>query len=314
MGEEQIRDLGLEQFLNEQLALAPYTAQMLSNANRVSGPFVVKDWSYVCDKIAGDGYVLAGDAACFIDPLFSSGVHLALMSGVLAAAYATTAMRDPQIGPAAAQVYQELYMKEYHHFREMVRLFYSSNRTVDSYFWEARRILEGEDEAETGLSPRASFIQAVAGQPPQGYERMVLERGAAPTQFAESVRAVEEERARRQGQVEDYLRSWNGQPPAILGAVPRLRPGVRMVRKPVAGDGVFEWGYVLITDGHPEGLPCSDLVARLATMLDGSAAVSSILNTLAAEVDPSQQQQLLGSVISTLQILYVDGTIEDFGF
>ena len=143
---------------------------------------------------------------------------------------------------------------------------------------------------------------------------MVLERGAAPTQFADSVRAVEEERARRQGQVEDYLRSWNGQPPAILGAVPRLRPGVRVVRKPVAGDGVFEWGYVLITDGHPEGLPCSDLVARLATMLDGSAAVSSILNTLAAEVDPSQQQQLLGSVISTLQILYVDGTIEDFGF
>ncbi len=314
VGEEQIRDLGLEQFLNEQLAQAPYTAEMLSNADRVSGPFVVKDWSYVCDKIAGDRYVLAGDAACFIDPLFSSGVHLALMSGVLAAAYATTAMRDPQIGPAAAQVYQELYMKEYHHFREMVRLFYSSNRTVDSYFWEARRILEGEDEAETGLSPRASFIQAVAGQPPQGYERMVLERGAAPTQFAESVRAVEEERARRQGQVEDYLRSWNGQPPAILGAVPRLRPGVRVVRKPVAGDGVFEWGYVLITDGHPEGLPCSDLVARLATMLDGSAAVSSILNTLAAEVDPSQQQQLLGSVISTLQILYVDGTIEDFGF
>ena len=311
VGEERVGKLGLERFLDEQLAQAPYTAGMLSNARRVSGPFVVKDWSYACERLAGDGYVLAGDAACFIDPLFSSGVHLALMSGVLAAAYATTALRNPEMGPAAAQVYQELYLKEYHHFREMVRLFYSSNRTVDSYFWEARRILEGDDETKSGLPPRESFIQAVAGQPPQGYERMVLERGAAPTQFADSVRAVEEDRANRQAQIERYLESRDGHPPAILAAVPRLRPGVRVERKPVAGDGVFEWGYVLVTEGHPEGLPCSSLVARLATVLDGKTSVSHVLTTLAAEVEPSQQQQLLSSVLNTLQILYVDGTIAE---
>ena len=311
VGEAQVGKLGLEGFLDEQLAQAPYTARMLSNARRVSGPFVVKDWSYACESLAGDGYVLAGDAACFIDPLFSSGVHLALMSGVLAAAYATTALRNPIMGPAAAQVYQELYLKEYHHFREMVRLFYSSNRTVESYFWEARRILEGADDTESGLSPRESFIQAVAGQPPQGYERMVLERGAAPTQFADSVRAVEEDRANRQAQIESFLESRDSQPPAILSTIPSLRPGVQVERKPVAGDGVFEWGYVLVTEGHPEGLPCSNLVARLATMLDGKTSVSHVLTTLAAEVDPSKQQQLLSGVISTLQILYVDGTIAE---
>ena len=311
VGEERVGELGLERFLDEQLALAPRTAGMLSNAQRVSGPFIVKDWSYACEDIAGDGYVLAGDAACFIDPLFSSGVHLALMSGVLAAAYATTTLRNPEMGPAAARVYQELYMKEYHHFREMVRLFYSSNRTVESYFWEARRILEGDDAEATGLSPRASFIQAVAGQPAQGYERMVLERGAAPTQFANSVRAVEEDRVRRQERIEEYLEARDGHAPAILGAVPRLSPGVRVERKPVAGDGAFEWGYVLITGGHPEGLPCSNLVARLVAMPDGKATVSRILNTLAAEVEAAQQQQLLSSVISTLRILYVDGTIEE---
>lgn len=311
VGDEQVRKIGLERFLDEQLAQAPHTGAMLAKAQRVSGPFIVKDWSYACDNIGGDGYVLAGDAACFIDPLFSSGVHLALMSGVLAAAYVTTTLRDPEMGPAAAQVYQELYMKEYHHFREMVRLFYSSNRTVDSYFWEARRILDGDSGEDSGLSPRASFIQAVAGQPPQGYERMVLERGAAPTRFADSVRAVEDERGRRQAQIEEYLKAGSGQPPTILGARPRLRPGVRVDRKPVAEDGAFAWGYVLVTDGHPEGLPCSDLVARLVTMLDGKSAVSHILSTLAAEVDPSHQQQLLGSVLSTLQILYVDGTIAE---
>ena len=310
-GEEQVRKLGLQRFIEEQLAQARHTSQMLSKARQVSGPFIVKDWSYACENIAGDGYVLAGDAACFIDPLFSSGVHLALMSGVLAAAYTTTCLRNPEMGSAAASVYQELYMKEYHHFREMVRLFYSSNRTVDSYFWEARRILEGEEEQESGLSPRASFIQAVAGQPPQGYERMVLERGAAPTRFAQSVRAVEDDRARRQAKFEEYLEAQSGNPPPILSRSPRLNSGVAVERKPVAGDGEFEWGYVLVTAGHPEGLPCSQLVARLMAMLDGETTVGGLLNALASEVDQSQQQQILSSIISTLQILYVDGTIAE---
>ena len=311
VGEEQVRELGLERFLDEQLAQAPYTAGLLAHARRVSGPHIVKDWSYAGDNLAGDGYALAGDAACFIDPLFSSGVHLALMSGVLAAAYATTALRNPEMRPAAAQVYQELYLKEYHHFREMVRLFYSSNRTVESYFWEARRILEGQDGNESGLSARASFIQAVAGQPAQGYERMVLERGTAPTEFAASVRAVEAERERRQAEVATYLDASKGQLPAILSAKPRLRPGVRVERKPVAGDGVFEWGYALVIEGHPEGLPCSNLVARLVTLLDGQTSVANLLDNLAAEVAPAQQQQLTASIISTIQILYVDGTIAE---
>ena len=309
VGEAGVQDLGLERFLDEQLAQAPYTAEMLRNAQRTSGPFIVKDWSYACDNIAGEGYVLAGDAACFIDPLFSSGVHLALMSGVLAAAYATTALRNPDMASAAAQVYQELYMKEYHHFREMVRLFYSSNRTVDSYFWEARRILEGMDGSESDMSPRASFIQAVAGQPANGYERMVLERGAAPVDFEQSVNAVESERVQRQTEFEDLMQPRDGQPPAILVARPCILPGARVERKPVPGDGVFDWGYVLVTQGHPEGLPCSNLVVSLVAMIDGNATVADLLSSLAGEVDVSQREQLLSDVISTLRILYVDGTI-----
>ena len=243
------------------------------------------------------------------------------MSGVLAAAYTTTALRDPAMAPAAATVYQELYYKEYHHFREMVRLFYSSNRTVESYFWEARRILDADSDANTaaGLSPRASFIQAVAGQPPRGYERMVLERGQAPAQFADSVRAVEEERASRQARIEEYLAPSDGGDggdggiPPILRAVPRLRPGVRVERKPVVGDGEFTWGYVLLTESHPEGLPCSSLVARLVSVIDGQTSAADLLNNLAAEVEPAQQQQLAQSIITTLQILYVDGTVAELG-
>ena len=329
-GESLLREMGPARFLADQLAQAPHTAKLLETAQQVSGPFLVKDWSYACDEIAGDGYVLLGDAACFIDPLFSSGVHLALMSGVLAAAYVTTALRDPAMAAAAAAVYQELYYKEYHHFREMVRLFYSSNRTVDSYFWEARRILDsdgsdgsdGDGESEdtgAGLSPRRSFIQAVAGQPARGYERMVLERGRAPTQFADSVRAVEAERESRLARMEEYLPQTGGGAisinSSIYGAVPKLRAGARVERKPIIGDGEFNWGYALITEGHPEGLPCSALVARLLSLMDGRTPVADLITQIAGAADeaPEEQRgqiaQLAGSILATLKILYVDGTI-----
>ena len=140
VGQEGIQQHGAKAFLESQLALSCHTRGMLEDAQMDSDPNVVMDWSYTADKLYGPGYIIAGDAACFVDPLFSSGVHLALMSGVLAAAYVTTALNDPTMAGDAGQVYQELYLKEYNQFREMARLFYSSNLSAESYFWEARRI------------------------------------------------------------------------------------------------------------------------------------------------------------------------------
>lgn len=52
----------------------------MSAANRV-----LADFSYACAPYAGDGYVLVGDSAVFIDPVFSTGVCLGMESGVMAA-------------------------------------------------------------------------------------------------------------------------------------------------------------------------------------------------------------------------------------
>ena len=315
-GAAQVQQRGLAPFLESQLAQGPHTAKLLAAARRVSAPQLVKDWSYACDPLAGAGYALLGDAACFIDPLFSSGVHLALMSGVLAAAYATTALRRPEMAPAAARVYQDLYAKEYHHFRELVRLFYSSNRTAESYFWAARRILEGDfagDGDRSALSPRQSFIRAVAGQPPRGYERMALERGQPPASFAAAVRAVETDRAARQARMTEWLTAPPDTPPPLYQRTPRLHPDARLVRQPVVGDGEFHWGYALLTASHPEGLPCSDLVAAIVARLDGQTTVASLLEQLSAGIAESQRPQLAANILTALQILYVDGTVVDMG-
>ena len=306
-GQEGIRRLGAKAFLSGQLSQAPHTAAKLRNARWAAEPKVVRDWSYSSSQTTGPGYVMTGDSACFVDPLFSSGVHLALMSGVMAAAYATTALKaaergDEQLREKAGEVYQELYYKEYNQFREMARLFYASNLTSDSYFWEARRIT-GEEQ----YSPRHSFIQAVAGQPPRGYERAVLDRGEAPVEFVSSVRAVESERAGRVQRI-TALRS-DPQRNQLLTAVPRLAEGVQVARKPVLGEGEFVWGYSLSAMSQPEGMPCSELVAALISLVDGHAQVSALVERLGKGLDHPARAQLEAAVARTIEILYVDGTI-----
>ena len=304
-GQEGVGKLGLRQFLQSQLAAAPHMNEMLEDATLVSGPFIVKDWSYVCERTVGDGYILAGDAACFVDPLFSSGVHLALMSGVLAAAYVTTVSKDPGLTEAAGEAYQELYFREYSHFRELARLFYSSNLASEGYFWETRRLLD-EDEK---FSPRQSFIQAVAGQPPRGYERVVLQRGQPPKDFVSSVNAVELERSARRHRWEAAMAGARAGDGHLLRAVPRLAEGVKVKRKAVLGEGEFVWGTVLTTVSQPEGTPASGLVATLVSLIDGAATVGQLLAGMRGQVEPDQAAMLDQSVLTTLQILYVDGTI-----
>ena len=302
IGQEGIQQNGAKAFLEAQLAQSSHTRAMLENAKMDSEPTVVMDWSYTAEKLYGPGYILAGDAACFVDPLFSSGVHLALMSGVLAAAYVTTALNDASMADEAGLVYQELYLKEYNQFREMARLFYSSNLSAESYFWEARRITNAGD-----YSPRQSFIQAVAGQPPRGYERVVLDRGQAPEEFVESVRAVESERHSRT----QWLAALASDPQRnqILNAIPKLAEGIEVQRKPVLAEGEFVQGYVLNTFSQPEGTPCSPLVAAVIAEIDGQKSVSDIVDGMGAHLDQAGHAQLEEAVSRTIEILYVDGTV-----
>ena len=117
-GQSEISRLGVKQFLIQNINQSKYTAEMLKDSKLVSDPFVIKDWSYTTKPLVGDKYILVGDAACFIDPLFASGVHLAVMSGILAAAHITTAIKDKDLGKASEEVYDNLYSQEYQHFRE----------------------------------------------------------------------------------------------------------------------------------------------------------------------------------------------------
>jgi len=73
------------QTYEEEVDRCPAVEERVSKAKRVTGHFATKDYSYRATAVAGDGWVLVGDAFGFLDPLYSSGVLLALRSGELAA-------------------------------------------------------------------------------------------------------------------------------------------------------------------------------------------------------------------------------------
>jgi flavin-dependent dehydrogenase len=74
-----------EQTYNEEVEACPAVKERVSIGKRVTGYFATKDYSYRSKEVAGNGWVLIGDAFGFLDPLYSSGVLLALKSGELAA-------------------------------------------------------------------------------------------------------------------------------------------------------------------------------------------------------------------------------------
>jgi flavin-dependent dehydrogenase len=76
---------GREQIYTDALAQCPAVGDRISGARRETGYFVTKDYSYRATRNAGDGWVMIGDAYAFLDPLYSSGVLLALRSGEMAA-------------------------------------------------------------------------------------------------------------------------------------------------------------------------------------------------------------------------------------
>ena len=65
------------------------------------------DYSYAAETFCGPGFFLCGDAACFLDPLLSTGVHLAMLSALLGAASVASLLRGEVSEAAGAVVLRE---------------------------------------------------------------------------------------------------------------------------------------------------------------------------------------------------------------
>ncbi len=82
-------------FLVDTIALCPALAKRLKNASLVSDATATGNYSYRSEHMVGDRYILLGDAYAFVDPVFSSGVMLAMQSAFMGADVVEACLRDP---------------------------------------------------------------------------------------------------------------------------------------------------------------------------------------------------------------------------
>ncbi len=113
-------------------------------AELISSVRVETDYSYLSDQLTGPGYFIIGDAGCFIDPLLSSGVHLAMHSALLAAASLSSIIKQEVSEKAATQFYERSYKGHFFRWALLVSAFYDVNKSKENYFWIAQRLTPQE--------------------------------------------------------------------------------------------------------------------------------------------------------------------------
>jgi flavin-dependent dehydrogenase len=91
-------------FFMQTIALAPEIANRLTNAELTAPATATGNYSYHSEHMTGDGYLMVGDAWAFVDPVFSSGVYLAMNSSTLGAEVVDAVLKDPAQAP---QLYRE---------------------------------------------------------------------------------------------------------------------------------------------------------------------------------------------------------------
>ncbi len=93
-------------FLMQTIAMAPEIADRLKDAELTAPVTATGNYSYTATRMSGPGYLMVGDAWAFIDPVFSSGVYLAMNSATLGADVVDAVLRDPARAPACYREFE----------------------------------------------------------------------------------------------------------------------------------------------------------------------------------------------------------------
>ncbi|HET6250808.1 MAG TPA: NAD(P)/FAD-dependent oxidoreductase [Tepidisphaeraceae bacterium] len=113
-----------ETIFAEELANCPDVQRRLSTGSRCDKFYATKDFSYRASRCAGEGWVLVGDAYGFLDPLYSSGVLLALKGGQMAADAVSEGLRKGDISAAQLGAWQDEFNRGMDRMRRLVVEYY----------------------------------------------------------------------------------------------------------------------------------------------------------------------------------------------
>ena len=115
----------VEELFEERIAATPEVRGLLEGHSRIGDVRAIPDYSYRTPRTSGDGFCLVGDAACFLDPVFSSGVLLAMSSGEMAAeAIGRALSRRGRVDAGDFRAMEERYGRAIARFSRFVHGFY----------------------------------------------------------------------------------------------------------------------------------------------------------------------------------------------
>ncbi len=148
----------LERFFRETVALCPPLAARLEGAEIVSPVHATGNYSYAGARTHGERFVLLGDAFAFIDPVFSSGVYLAMRSAFAGADAVDTILREPARARAALAEFDRVSRRGPDAFSWFI--YRVTNPTMRELFMAPRNVLRMK---EALLSVLSGAIDAPAG-------------------------------------------------------------------------------------------------------------------------------------------------------
>jgi FADH2-dependent halogenase/halogenation protein CepH len=110
--------------LDDHLSRIKRICQRITGTTPINGVRVARDYSYYSDVITGPGWLMVGDSACFMDPLFSGGVTLALTTGVRAAETVIDMLAEPEAEEELQQRYSNFLKTGYDMYSRLIQSYY----------------------------------------------------------------------------------------------------------------------------------------------------------------------------------------------
>lgn len=168
--------VGLVTLDRSALPRGPEGRQMLLDAARKAGLPVeetldvhgvsplhgARDWSYSVSTRRGPGWIAIGDAAGFVDPILSGGTDFAIRDACNAALALLRIADDPVGAEAVLDEYADRAQREFQAYVKLARYWYGNNRSVDGFFWRARREIQAHSEFVD--TPLRAFVYLTSGQ------------------------------------------------------------------------------------------------------------------------------------------------------
>jgi len=153
----------LEAFYLDHVRSTDEWKYLLQSATYTGDFHTIKDWSYRSDEMAGPGYFAVGDASCFVDPILSSGVFLAVLYAKMCAVGVNTVLTTSAPERLVHEWYQGLYLDTYSDYLEMARYWYHGHREVGMWMNRAQEQLGEEEQTVFADTNRDAFIALATG-------------------------------------------------------------------------------------------------------------------------------------------------------